>query len=162
MDIILVPGLWLDAASGTITTDVCIARLNADGGLQIGDASLQAATGFSVGGPATADRLSGVFGAGNLKLGLVLASLAPFPLIAAADRFGLRGWLLVAMALVVVVLLAGARASWVTLAPGLSTTVACTVSPIAASGMPMAMGGGGIRGRYASSWGTRNVAFPTK
>ena len=79
------------------------------------DALVQATTGFSLGGPATADRLSGVFGAGNLKLGLVLASLAPFPLAAASQRFGLVGWLLMAAALVVVVLLAGARASWLTL-----------------------------------------------
>jgi O-antigen ligase len=79
------------------------------------DGLVQAATGWSVGGPATADRLSGVFGAENLKLGLVLASLAPFPLAAAAARFGAAGWLLAAAALVVVVLLAGARASWLTL-----------------------------------------------
>ena len=79
------------------------------------DALVQATTGWSLGGPATADRLSGVFGAENLKLGLVLASLAPFPLAAAAQRFGVAGWLLAAAALVVVVLLAGARASWLTL-----------------------------------------------
>jgi O-antigen ligase len=53
-----------------------------------------------------------VFGADNLKLGLVLAALAPFPLEEAARRFGLAGWALTATALVAVVLLAGARASW--------------------------------------------------
>lgn len=79
------------------------------------DALVQAATGWSLGGPATADRLSGVFGADNLKLGLVLASLSPFPLMVAARRFGLPGWSLLALMLVVVVLLAGARASWLTL-----------------------------------------------
>ncbi len=79
------------------------------------DALVQAATGWSLGGPATADRLSGVFGADNLKLGLVLASLSPFPLTVAARRFGLPGWSLLALMLVVVVLLAGARASWLTL-----------------------------------------------
>jgi O-antigen ligase len=82
----------------------------------LADGLVQAATGWSVAGYASADRLSGVFGADNLKLGLVLASLAPFPLTAAARRFGLAGWVLAAMALVVVVLLAGARASWLTLA----------------------------------------------
>jgi hypothetical protein len=56
------------------------------------DGLVQAATGWSLGGPETADRLSGVFGAENLKLGIVLASLAPFPLFAAARRFGLAGW----------------------------------------------------------------------
>ncbi|MBW8366257.1 MAG: O-antigen ligase family protein, partial [Arenimonas sp.] len=80
------------------------------------DGGVQALTGWSLGGFASADRLSGVFGAENLKLGLVLASLAPFPLIAAAKRFGVAGWLVMASALGVVVLLAGARASWVTLA----------------------------------------------
>ncbi len=79
------------------------------------DALVQAATGWSLGGPATADRLSGVFGADNLKLGLVVASLSPFPLTVAARRFGLLGWSLLALMLVVVVLLAGARASWLTL-----------------------------------------------
>ncbi len=80
------------------------------------DGGVQALTGWSLGGYASADRLSGVFGADNLKLGLVLASLAPFPLTLAAKRFGIPGWLLVAAALCIVVLLAGARASWLTLA----------------------------------------------
>ncbi len=60
------------------------------------------------------DRLGGVLGPCNLKLGVVLASLSPFLLVAAAQRFGRLGWL-VAVALVgVVVLLAGSRASWIT------------------------------------------------
>lgn len=79
------------------------------------DALVQATTGLSLGGAATADRLSGVFGADNLKLGLVLASLAPFPLALAQRQAGLAGWSLVALALVAVVLLAGARAAWLTL-----------------------------------------------
>ncbi|HEX5757516.1 MAG TPA: O-antigen ligase [Arenimonas sp.] len=80
------------------------------------DALLQAATGWSLGGPVTEDRLSGIFGSHNLKLGLVLASLSPFVLEAAADRWRFPGWLVAALALGVVVLLAGARAGWVTLA----------------------------------------------
>ena len=79
------------------------------------DGLVQAATGWSLGGPATADRLSGVFGADNLKLGLVLASLAPFLLVAAGERFGHAGWALSAALLLVVVLLAGTRAAWLTL-----------------------------------------------
>jgi O-antigen ligase len=60
------------------------------------------------------DRLSGVLGPCNLKLGLVLASLAPFLLYAAARRFGPLGWVLASAALGLVVLLAGARAAWIT------------------------------------------------
>jgi O-antigen ligase len=62
------------------------------------------------------DRLSGVLGPCNLKLGLVLASLAPFALFAAGLRFGLAGWCLAAAALGIVILLAGARAAWITFA----------------------------------------------
>lgn len=80
------------------------------------DGVVQAFTGASLGGPATADRLSGIFGADNLKLGLVLASLSPFLLVAASRRFGAPGWIVAAVALGVVVLLAGARAAWVSLA----------------------------------------------
>jgi O-antigen ligase len=60
------------------------------------------------------DRLSGILGPCNLKLGIVLASLSPFLLHAAAQRFGAIAWILAASALGVVILLAGARASWIT------------------------------------------------
>lgn len=63
-----------------------------------------------------ADRLAGVFGPCNLKLGLVLASLSPFLLTVAARRFGVTGWSVAALALGVVILLAGARASWLVFA----------------------------------------------
>jgi O-antigen ligase len=63
---------------------------------------------------ASVDRLSGVLGPCNLKLGLVLASLSPFALHAAGKRLGPVGWMAAAAALGVVVLLAGARASWIT------------------------------------------------
>ncbi|HLU13584.1 MAG TPA: O-antigen ligase family protein [Arenimonas sp.] len=79
------------------------------------DGLVQAVTGHSLGGPMDADRLSGIFGSENLKLGLVLASMAPFPLEWSARRLGVAGWVLMAVGLVVVVLLAGARAAWVTL-----------------------------------------------
>lgn len=80
------------------------------------DALVQAITGFSVGGMNTSDRLSGVFGADNLKLGLVLASLSPFALDLMARRFGSLAWVLAALLLGSVILLAGSRASWITYA----------------------------------------------
>lgn len=65
---------------------------------------------------AAVDRLSGVLGPCNLKLGVVLASLSPFALHAAGKRFGSIGWSLAAAALGIVILLAGARAAWITYA----------------------------------------------
>ena len=65
---------------------------------------------------ALVDRLSGVLGPCNLKLGIVLASLSPFALYACGRRFGIPGWLFAAAAIGVVVVLAGARASWITYA----------------------------------------------
>jgi O-antigen ligase len=62
------------------------------------------------------DRLSGVLGPCNLKLGLVLASLAPFMLYLAARRYGQLGWFVASAGLGTVVLLAGARAAWITYA----------------------------------------------
>ncbi len=63
---------------------------------------------------ALADRLGGVLGPCNLKLGVVLASLSPFALYAAGRRFGTTGWLVVAAAVGIVLLFAGSRASWLT------------------------------------------------
>jgi O-antigen ligase len=65
---------------------------------------------------ASVDRLSGVLGPCNLKLGIVLASLSPFALHAAGKRMGAVGWIVAAAAVGLVVLLAGARASWITFA----------------------------------------------
>lgn len=62
------------------------------------------------------DRLSGVLGPCNLKLGQVLASLSPFLLWAASRRLGAGGWLLAAAAVGLVIVLAGSRASWITYA----------------------------------------------
>lgn len=62
------------------------------------------------------DRLSGVLGPCNLKLGVIMASLSPFALFAAGKRFGTVGWLVAAVAVGTVVLLAGARAAWLTFA----------------------------------------------
>ena len=83
------------------------------------DAWVQAFTGHSIGGRADPQRISGIFGAGNLKLGPVLASLSPFVLWAAKRRFG-RGGLIIAMLfLLVPILLAGSRAAWITYAVAL-------------------------------------------
>ncbi|MEO6226881.1 MAG: O-antigen ligase family protein [Thermomonas sp.] len=62
----------------------------------------------------TVDRLGGVLGPCNLKLGIVLASLSPFALHAAGERFGRIGWMLAASLVGLVILLAGARAAWLT------------------------------------------------
>lgn len=76
------------------------------------DAWLQALTGWSLGGHAEAERVSGIFGADNLKLGPTLAVLSPFALWASRRRWGLPG-LLIAFALILgPVLLAGSRAAW--------------------------------------------------
>lgn len=76
------------------------------------DAAFQAITGLSLGGANSSDRLSGIFGAGNLKLGMVLASLSPFALAAAVEKFHAPGWILTAVIFGLVILLAGSRASW--------------------------------------------------
>ena len=62
------------------------------------------------------DRVSGVLGPCNMKLGPVLASLSPFALQAATRRFGAAGWIAVATLVGFAVLLAGSRASWITYA----------------------------------------------
>jgi O-antigen ligase len=82
----------------------------------LADAWIQALTGWSLGGAPEAERLSGLFGQDNLKLGPVLATLSPFLLQAARERWGRRGLLLAFVALLGPVLLAGSRASWLALA----------------------------------------------
>lgn len=77
------------------------------------DAWVQILTGHGVAGAAEAERITGIFGADNVKFGPVLATLSPFVLLAARDRFG-RSGLAVAMALVLVpVLMAGSRSAWI-------------------------------------------------
>uniref|UniRef100_UPI002611F725 polymerase n=1 Tax=Dokdonella sp. TaxID=2291710 RepID=UPI002611F725 len=80
------------------------------------DAWVQMATGWSLGGPAEKERLSGIFGAGNLKLGPALSVLSPFVLLAARSRFGRRGLVLAFVAMAPVILLAGSRAAWLSYA----------------------------------------------
>ncbi|MGY3041184.1 O-antigen ligase [Rhodanobacter sp. TND4EL1] len=76
------------------------------------DAWVQALTGWSLGGPAEAERVSGIFGADNLKLGPTLAVLSPFALWAARRRWRLPGLLLAFGLILGPVLLAGSRAAW--------------------------------------------------
>ena len=63
---------------------------------------------------AALDRLSGVLGPCNLKLGIVLASLSPFALDAVGRRYGRTGWFVAASTIGLVIVLAGSRASWLT------------------------------------------------
>src|SRR5690606_14237087 len=78
------------------------------------DGLVQALSGVSLGGGLEgSDRLSGVFGADNLKLGPVLAVLAPVPLLVAERRAGWTGFVLAFALLLPVVLLAGSRAGWI-------------------------------------------------
>jgi O-antigen ligase len=84
--------------------------------LWVADAALQMLSGFSLGGAATADRLSGIFGADNLKLGPVLATLSPLLLWPCARRFGMPATLGLATVLLAVIMLAGSRAAWVSYA----------------------------------------------
>jgi len=76
------------------------------------DAWLQTLTGLSLGGHADAERISGIFGADNLKLGPTLAVLAPFALWSAHERWGRTGLVLAFLLLLGPVLLAGSRAGW--------------------------------------------------
>ncbi|MBK8283897.1 MAG: O-antigen ligase family protein [Ahniella sp.] len=84
-------------------------------GVLLLDALVQAAFGHSLGGPLQADRLSGLFGE-NLKLGPVLAALAPLLILPVQTRFGRAAAAMVWLLLAVAILLAGARAGWISFA----------------------------------------------
>ena len=77
------------------------------------DAWVQSFTGWSLGGHAEAERISGIFGADNLKLGPTLAVLSPFALWMAQRRWGWKGLWLAFVLLLGPVLLSGSRAAWV-------------------------------------------------
>lgn len=142
VDLRYLPFLWLVAAAvadarGRSTTFTGLAVIVT---VWTVDALLQAATGSSplfsaidgikhaISGHgmctpeevAGVDRLSGVLGPCNLKLGPVLASLSPFLLFAGGRRMGALGWMLAAAAVGLVLLLAGSRASWITYAVALA------------------------------------------
>ena len=76
------------------------------------DAWVQALTGYGIAGASDPERLSGIFGAGNLKLGPILAVLSPFVLVAACERFGRIGLIAAFVFALVPILLAGERAGW--------------------------------------------------
>jgi O-antigen ligase len=76
------------------------------------DAWVQMLTGWSLGGHAAPERISGIFGTTDLKLGPTLAVLSPFALWAARRRWGLPGLLLAFVLILGPVLLAGSRAAW--------------------------------------------------
>lgn len=76
------------------------------------DAWVQILTGWSLGGHAEPERISGIFGAANLKLGPSLSVLSPFLLWAAERRWGTKGLLLAFVLVLGPVLMSGSRASW--------------------------------------------------
>nr|WP_193570571.1 O-antigen ligase family protein [Luteibacter yeojuensis] len=78
----------------------------------VADAWVQALTGYGLAGASDPERLSGIFGATNLKLGPALSALAPFLLWAARERWGRRGLVLAFLLALGPVLLSGSRASW--------------------------------------------------
>ena len=80
------------------------------------DAWVQWLTGYSLGGAPELERLSGIFGADNIKLGPVLAVLSPFLLVAARQRTGRFGLLLAFVALLLPILMSGSRAAWLSFA----------------------------------------------
>ena len=95
----------------TLTTAVAVLVA-----LWTADAWMQALTGWSLRGAPEPHRLTGIFGAGDPKLGQVLAVLAPFVFAAARRRFGRRGLAPAFVFLLGPILLAGSRAAWVTYA----------------------------------------------
>ncbi len=76
------------------------------------DAWMQALTGWSLAGRAEPERISGIFGAANLKLGPTLSVLSPFVLWTARWRWGAKGLLVAFVLLLGPVLMSGSRASW--------------------------------------------------
>ena len=78
----------------------------------VADAWIQAITGYGLAGASNAERLSGIFGADNLKLGPALSALAPFLLWSARERWGRRGLATAFLLALGPILLSGSRASW--------------------------------------------------
>ncbi|MFK2891048.1 O-antigen ligase family protein [Dyella flagellata] len=77
------------------------------------DAWMQMLTGWSLRGQADPERISGLFGADDPKLGSTLAVLSPF-LLWTARQYGKRTGLILAFALLLgPVLLSGSRSAWI-------------------------------------------------
>jgi O-antigen ligase len=96
-----------DASWPAVRTTVAVVVL-----CWVADAYVQMASGHSLGGAAEKERLSGIFGAANLKLGPTLAVLSPFVLLAARARLGRGGLAFAFVLLSPPILLAGSRAAW--------------------------------------------------
>ena len=138
VDLRYLPFLWLVAAAvadergrrvtfeglaiivGVWTVDALLQALTGTSPLFFGiDSIKQALSGHgmcSAKQVANADRLSGILGPCNLKFGQMLASMSPFALYAAARRWHAIGWTIAAALVGAMVLLAGARAAWITYA----------------------------------------------
>jgi O-antigen ligase len=105
---------------GAWTLDAVVQALWGTSPLFFGlDAAKQAISGRSMCTGAaveSVDRLSGILGPCNLKLGQMIAALSPFALYAAARRWGVLGWSIAAALVGFVVLLAGARSAWISYA----------------------------------------------
>jgi O-antigen ligase len=76
------------------------------------DAWMQMLTGWSLRGHAEPERISGIFGADDPKLGPTLAVLSPFALWVARERWQTRGLIVGLLLLLGPVLLSGSRAAW--------------------------------------------------
>lgn len=77
------------------------------------DAWMQMLTGWSLRGHAEPERISGLFGADDPKLGPSLAVLSPIALWSARSRWGRGGLLLAFLLILGPVMLSGSRAAWV-------------------------------------------------
>lgn len=120
LDLRLVAFLVFVAASRWRTRDLhaLTAGIGLIAALWCLDAVVQVGFGVSLGGPLQGDRLSGIFGDDNLKLGGVLAVLAPIVLCVAHRLGGTRGLVVAWVLLLSLILLAGARAAWLGFALG--------------------------------------------
>lgn len=77
------------------------------------DAWMQMLTGWSLRGQADPERISGLFGADDPKLGPTLAVLSPFALWVARERWGRLGLVVAFLLVLGPVMLSGSRAAWV-------------------------------------------------
>jgi O-antigen ligase len=77
------------------------------------DAWMQMLTGWSLRGQADPERISGLFGADDPKLGPTLAVLSPMLLWAARQRWGRYGLIAAFLLVLGPVMLSGSRAAWV-------------------------------------------------
>ncbi|GGA47556.1 O-antigen ligase family protein [Dyella nitratireducens] len=77
------------------------------------DAWMQMLTGWSLRGHAEPERISGIFGADDPKLGPTLAVLSPMAIWVARERWGRRGLGIAFLLLLGPVMLSGSRAAWI-------------------------------------------------